>query len=144
MIHRLAILGFGDIEVAPKISATLANFFADRPIEIRCWDENEEACDVMCRVLRHFLKERELKYPVFRLSPDYALDKVDALIICGDPAILPVTGAMVPTFRLPSGEDDRLDMYKFQALRWINQEDDPLAFMHEHQNLELLAWLNSF
>ncbi len=144
MIHRLAILGFGDIEVAPKISATLSNFFADRPVEIRCWDENEEACDVMCRVLRHFLKERELKYPVLRLSPESALDKADALIIIGENTLGDQLGPMLPTFRLPKGQDENLDMYKFQALRWINQEDDPLQFMHEHQNPELLVWLNSF
>ena len=144
MIHRLAILGFGDIEVAPKISATLANFFADRPIEIRCWDENEEACDVMCRVLRQFLKERELKYSVLKLQPDLVLDKADALIICGDQVQVIEPGVMLPTFRLEGGQDQRFDMYKFQALRWINQEDDPLMFMHEHQNHELLTWLNSF
>jgi len=144
VIHRLAILGFGDMEVSPKISATLANFFADRPIEIRCWDENEEACDAMCRVLRLFLKERELKYPVLRLEPDLVLDKADALIICGEPTILVESGIMVPAYRLDSGQDHRLDMYKFQALRWINQEDDPLMFMHEHQSLELLNWLNAF
>ena len=98
----------------------------------------------MCRVLRHFLKERELKYPVQRLDSELALDKADALIICGDPTILNEAGPMVPAFRLAPGNDDYLDKYKFQALRWINQEDDPLQFMHEHQNLELLAWLNAF
>lgn len=98
----------------------------------------------MCRVLRLFLKERELKYPVLRLEPDLVLDKADALIICGEPTILVESGIMVPAYRLDSGQDYRLDMYKFQALRWINQEDDPLMFMHEHQSLELLNWLNAF
>jgi hypothetical protein len=144
VIHRLAILGFGDMEVAPKISATLANFFAERPIEIRCWDEHAEACDAMCRVLRLFLKERELKYPVIRLEPHQALEKADALIMCGDLMTIIEPGILVPTFRFERGQDQRLDQYKFQALRWINQEDDPLMFMHEHQNLELLSWLNAF
>ena len=144
MIQRLAILGFGDVEVAPRISATLANFFADRPIEIRCWDENQEACDVMCRVLRFFLKERELKYPVFKLERDLVLDKADAVIVCGKPLEGEEMGILIPTFRLDPGVDTQFDKYKFQALRWINQEEDPLSFMFESQNPELLAWLNSF
>ena len=98
----------------------------------------------MCRVLRQFLKERELKYPVLRLEPNLVLDKADALIICGDQIQVIEPGVMLPTFRLENGQDQRFDMYKFQALRWINQEDDPLMFMHEHQNHELLTWLNSF
>lgn len=144
MIQRLAILGFGDVEVSPKLSATLSNFFADRPIEILCWDPNEEACDAMCRVLRLFLKERSLKYPVTRLLQGQTWDEVDALIVCGDPEAYIETDMMIPIFRVPSGEHDRLDMYKFQALRWINKEDDPLEFMSDAQIPELLDWLNSF
>lgn len=144
MIQRLAILGFGDIEVAPKVAATIANFFADRPIEIRCWDENSEACDAMYRVLRVFLKQRELKYPVTQPSLDHSLDKADALIQIGDPELATTSRPLLPVFWLENGPNRALDSHKFQALRWINQEDDPLEFMQEHQNPELLAWLNSF
>lgn len=98
----------------------------------------------MCRVLRFFLKERELKYPVFKLERALVLDKADAAIVCGRPIGDVDMGVLVPTFRLDSGVDTNFDKYKFQALRWINQEEDPLGFMYENQNSELLAWLNSF
>lgn len=98
----------------------------------------------MCRVLRFFLKERELRYQVFKLDRDLVLDKADAVIVCGKPLGGEEMGMLIPTFRLGPGVDIQPDKYKFQALRWINQEEDPLGFMFESQNLELLAWLNSF
>lgn len=128
--------------MAPKVAATLANYYADWPLEVRCWDPHEEACDLMCRVMRLFFKEKELKYRVLALELDHALDKADGLIICGEHSS--GSGVMVPSFRVPVSEIESPDKYKFQALRWINQEDDPLLFIHEEQDRELLEWLNSF
>lgn len=144
MLERLSIIGFGDLDVSPVVAASVANYFADRPLEIRCWGSNREMCDVMCRVMREFLRTRQLRYRVFSLDADEALHEPSALIVCNE-ADSPVgLSPIVPQFRVRSLAEVRVkeDVAKFQALRWINREDWPLPFIEEHSQHELTRWLN--
>ncbi|MEI8283165.1 MAG: hypothetical protein WCG75_12225, partial [Armatimonadota bacterium] len=83
MFERLAVIGFGDFASASYVAASIANFYGDREIEIYAWDENKERCDAMCRVLRIFLRTKQIRYRVFSIeSREAVLTGAQGLVNC--------------------------------------------------------------
>jgi hypothetical protein len=150
VLERLAVIGFGDFACASYVAASIANFYGEREVEIYAWDENKERCDAMCRVLRIFLRTKQIRHKVYSIeSRSSVLNGVQALVNCSG---YPMGGLSleVPMFdvlanqwweSLPKKTSD-LDAEKFQVLRWINKEEYPSVFLHENRNSPLVKWLN--
>jgi hypothetical protein len=139
VVERVAILGFGDIVAGPKVAAALAGFHSERPIEIRCWDEDREKCELVCRVLRMFLKASQLPHRVFALEYESVIQDADAVILVSRDAITDFEPRYVVE---PEETSDGHDVHKYQALRWINREDWPSEFIEGHAESPILKWLN--
>jgi hypothetical protein len=144
MLQRLSILGFGNLEIGFSVAAALGNFFGEREVEIYAWDEAKEQCDVMCRVLRVFLKVNNIRHYVYSLeTPDQALHASNAVILCS-----PYSGeCCLPSFDVQCSNWPNLrewgpDEAKFQALRYINREDYPSVEIYAERENPLLTWLN--
>jgi hypothetical protein len=83
VFERLAILGFGNMELGGAICASLANFYGERPLEIRVWDPIKERADIMARVLRYFFKSVGLEHQVYSMaSMSDVMFEPNAVIIC--------------------------------------------------------------
>ena len=151
MLQRLAVIGFGDFASASYVAASIANFYGEREIEVYAWDENKERCDAMCRVLRIFLRTKQIRHKVYSIeSRQSVLNGAQGLVNCSG---FPMGGLEldVPMFdvmanqwweSLPRGTSE-LDAEKFQILRWINKEEYPSVFLHENRDSPLVKWLNS-
>lgn len=143
MIERLSILGFGNLQHGPKVAASIANFFGEREVEIYCWDQDKEKCDIMCRVLRYFLKVGGVRHYVYSFQEVHAaIDATHAIIqLPGTPPISAVNRA--PRFSVGQFEPNfNEDEAKFQCLRWINKEEYPSELVYSQRESELLCWLN--
>ena len=150
MLERLAVIGFGDFASASYVAASIANFYGEREIEIFAWDENKERCDAMCRVLRIFLRTKQIRHKVYSIeSRQSVLIGIQALVNCsGYP-----TGGLnldAPMFDVMAEKwwqhslqiPTSTDADKFQILRWINKEEYPSVFLHENRESPLVKWLN--
>jgi hypothetical protein len=151
VLQRLAVIGFGDFSSASYVAASIANFYGDREVEIYAWDENIERCDAMCRVLRIFLRTKQIRYKVFSIeSRDSVLLGAQGLVNCSN---FPLGGLHldVPKFDVianqwwdsASDESSNQDANKFQILRWINKEEYPSVFLHQNRESPLVKWLNT-
>jgi hypothetical protein len=144
MLQRLSILGFGNLEVGFSVAAAVSNYYGERPVEIYTWDEGKEQCDIMCRVLRAFLKVNQLPHIVYSLSaPDQALHAADGIVLCSafdgllEAPVYNLVGSAWP-LRREWGPDEA----KFQALRYINREEYPSQEIYAERESPLLAWMN--
>ena len=150
MIERLSILGFGNLQEGPKVAATLANFFGERESEVFCWDPRKEQCDIMCRVLRYFLKVGGVRHFVYSFNePEQALDASNGVIILNQPSqfesstFYPILRPSLPVFEVDHNDVEYdEDVAKFQCLRWINKEEYPSELIYAHREGPLLDWLN--
>lgn len=130
--------------LAVPTALSLANFYGEREIELYCWDESKETCDIMCRVLRYFFFVSRIRNYVYSLpSVEQALDATNAVINCSGRPI----GVPVPVFQTHAngfGENWNLPMdeLKFQCLRWINREEYPSVEIHQESTNSLVQWLN--
>jgi hypothetical protein len=151
VLERLAVIGFGDFASASYVAASIANFYGEREIEIYAWDENKERCDAMCRVLRIFLRTKQIRYKVYSIeSRESVLNGAQGLVNCSG---FPMGGLNleVPVFDVKGNqwweaktkEDSTLDAEKFQILRWINKEEYPSVFLHQNRDTPLVKWLNN-
>ena len=150
MLERVAIIGFGDFACASYVAASIANFYGEREIEIFAWDENKERCDAMCRVLRIFLRTKQIRHKVYSIeSRQSVLIGIQALVNCSgyptgglnlDEPVFDVLAEKwwQPSSQIPSSPDAD----KFQILRWINKEEYPSVFLHENRESPLVKWLN--
>jgi hypothetical protein len=150
VLERLAVIGFGDFASASHVAASIANFYGEREVEIYTWDENKERCDAMCRVLRIFLRTKQIRHKVYSIeSRDTVLYGAQALVNCSG---FPMGGLSLdaPIFDVigncwwePLPKDTPiLDAEKFQILRWINKEEYPSVFIHSNRDSPLVKWLN--
>ena len=151
MLERLAVIGFGDFASASYVAASIANFYGEREIEIYAWDENKERCDAMCRVLRIFLRTKQIRHRVYSIeSRSTVLNGAHGLVNCSG---FPMGGLQldIPMFDVMTNhwweslpeETSAIDAKKFQILRWINKEEYPSVFLHENRESPLVKWLNS-
>ena len=151
MLERLAVIGFGDFASASYVAASIANFYGEREIEIYAWDENKERCDAMCRVLRIFLRTKQIRHRVFSIeSRQSVLNGAQGLVNCsgfpmgGLELDAPMFDVMAHQWWEPlPKETSSLDVEKFQILRWINKEEFPSVFLHENRDSPLVLWLNT-
>ena len=150
MLERLAVIGFGEFASASYVAASIANFYGEREIEIYAWDENKERCDAMCRVLRIFLRTKQIPHKVYSIeSRATVLFGAHGLVNCSG---FPLGGLNFeqPIFDVienkwwesPTSEKAAQDSMKFQILRWINKEEYPSVFLHENRESPLVKWLN--
>ena len=151
MLERLAVIGFGDFRSASYVAASIANFYGEREIEIYAWDENKERCDAMCRVLRIFLRTKQIRHRVYSIESRVSvLNGAQGLVNCsgfpmgGLELNIPMFDVMAHQWweSLPA-DATTSDAEKFQILRWINKEEYPSVFLHENRASPLVLWLNA-
>jgi len=152
VLERLAVIGFGEFASASYVAASIANFYGEREIEIYAWDENKERCDAMCRVLRIFLRVKQIPHKVYSIeSRATVLFGAHGLVNCSG---FPLGGLNFehPVFDVlenqwwesPTSDKAAQDSMKFQILRWINKEEFPSVYIHENRESPLVKWLNNF
>jgi hypothetical protein len=145
MLERLSILNFGNLELGFSVAAALSNFYGERELEIYAWDPGKEQCDIMCRVLRIFLKVNHIPHIVYSFdTADQALHASNGVILCS-----PYEGDLsVPVYNLVGSSWPDLKEWgpneaKYQALRYINREDYPSQEIYAERESPLLSWLNT-
>lgn len=82
---RLAVIGMGSVRYAPALVGSLANYFGERPLEIRFYDADEERLDLFDRLARALFLYSKVPHRLISTSDHMeALDGVTAVILALD------------------------------------------------------------
>jgi hypothetical protein len=75
-------MGAGSVRCSPPVLATLANYFGERPLEVRLYDADVERLDLFDQLARVLFRITESTHQLrFRIDPVEALEDVDRVVM---------------------------------------------------------------
>lgn len=78
----LAVLGVGNVRFTPRVLATLAGFFGERPMRVVLYDPDEERLDLFYRLARSFFVFSKSTHELDAVQdPDEALAFAELVIV---------------------------------------------------------------
>lgn len=81
-LTKLAIIGAGSVRCSPSVLSTLANYFGERPLEVRLYDADIERLDLFDQLARLLFRVTDSTHRIlFRLDPVEALDGIDRVVL---------------------------------------------------------------
>ena len=170
-MRSVAVIGAGSIAAAPQTLASLANYFGERPIEIRLWDGDEERLDLLDRLARVLFalnrSEHTVKYCAsleeavadatkvlwlpdencHRKAPNLvaeftALVPPEIDLLCIATEVEPVMEAFWRyEWPAPLTGTESREM-PLQILRWVRAEEYPWALLKQFEKSPVGVWLD--
>lgn len=84
-VVRLTVLGAGNVQKAPSIVGSLANYFGERPLKITFYDADEERVDLFDRLARLcFVSNYSSHELSTTIDPREALAEADLIVLALD------------------------------------------------------------
>jgi hypothetical protein len=81
-ITKLAIIGAGNVRCTPPVLGALANYFGERPLEVRLYDADAERLDLFDQLARLLFRVTDATHQVrFRLDSVEAIEDADRVIL---------------------------------------------------------------
>lgn len=80
--ETLAIIGVGNVRFTPRVLATLAGFYGERPMRVVLYDPDSERLDLFCRLARCFFRFAKSSHDLaFTEDSDEALADAERVIV---------------------------------------------------------------